>query len=340
MSYGNGICAVVVTYNRKDLLPRCLKALEAQSTAPGLTIIVDNASTDGTPRLLNDLGYIDNLPPMEEQIDIALVRGEYIPVDDALDFDLFQPSSTSENSGTILYIRMASNTGGAGGFYKGQELAHKLGYDWIWLMDDDGYPSERCLEQLLDSSNKHGLLAVNPLVINCDADSDLSFGLSPSILNVNQAYEQGGESGIIYGLANPFNGTLLARELIGNVGYIKKEMFIWGDETEYFLRLAKMNYEFATLVRAKFYHPSSKTIYKSALWGALTIAGKPEKLEMNYYRNLAFLVRNYFLKGAAVNIAKSIGYYIIKRDLRKVRQICSYVVDGWKDKYKLKNIQD
>lgn len=42
------IAAVVVTYNRKELLCRCLKALDAQEV-PQLDILVfDNASTDGT----------------------------------------------------------------------------------------------------------------------------------------------------------------------------------------------------------------------------------------------------------------------------------------------------
>ena len=39
--------AVVVTYNRRDLLEQCLQALLGQ-TAPCTVLLVDNASTDGT----------------------------------------------------------------------------------------------------------------------------------------------------------------------------------------------------------------------------------------------------------------------------------------------------
>jgi GT2 family glycosyltransferase len=46
------VCAVVVTYNRSDLLSRCLDHLEAQSRRPDHTVVVDNASTDETLRLL------------------------------------------------------------------------------------------------------------------------------------------------------------------------------------------------------------------------------------------------------------------------------------------------
>lgn len=42
------ICAVVVTYNRKNLLRVCLNTVLAQSRPPDQIIIVDNVSTDGT----------------------------------------------------------------------------------------------------------------------------------------------------------------------------------------------------------------------------------------------------------------------------------------------------
>jgi rhamnopyranosyl-N-acetylglucosaminyl-diphospho-decaprenol beta-1,3/1,4-galactofuranosyltransferase len=46
------ICAVVVTYNRKALLAKCLCSLEAQSRSPNAILIVDNCSTDGTRAML------------------------------------------------------------------------------------------------------------------------------------------------------------------------------------------------------------------------------------------------------------------------------------------------
>src|SRR5512139_592821 len=36
--------------------------------------------------------------------------------------------------------------GSAGGFNKGIELAYHLGYDWIWLMDNDAVPASDALE--------------------------------------------------------------------------------------------------------------------------------------------------------------------------------------------------
>ena len=57
------ICAVVVTYNRKKLLIECLKSLLKQTKPVQGIYLIDNASTDGTPKLLLEKRYIKELPP-------------------------------------------------------------------------------------------------------------------------------------------------------------------------------------------------------------------------------------------------------------------------------------
>jgi GT2 family glycosyltransferase len=42
------VCAVVVTYNRKELLRECLQAVTGQTRPADTVLVVDNASTDGT----------------------------------------------------------------------------------------------------------------------------------------------------------------------------------------------------------------------------------------------------------------------------------------------------
>ncbi|AEG33302.1 glycosyl transferase family 2 [Thermus thermophilus SG0.5JP17-16] len=48
------VCAVIVTYNRKELLRECLKAVLSQTRPPDHVLVVDNASTDGTPEMLQE----------------------------------------------------------------------------------------------------------------------------------------------------------------------------------------------------------------------------------------------------------------------------------------------
>lgn len=49
---GETVCAVIVTYNRKALLRECLEAVLSQTRPPDHVLVVDNASTDGTPDML------------------------------------------------------------------------------------------------------------------------------------------------------------------------------------------------------------------------------------------------------------------------------------------------
>lgn len=51
----NKIAAVVVTYNRKDLLCRCLQALHNQGDPQLEIMVIDNASTDGTEQAVQAL---------------------------------------------------------------------------------------------------------------------------------------------------------------------------------------------------------------------------------------------------------------------------------------------
>ncbi|MDQ3644406.1 MAG: glycosyltransferase family 2 protein [Actinomycetota bacterium] len=49
---GGMVCAIVVTHNRKGLLGECLSGLGKQTRPPERVLVVDNASTDGTPEML------------------------------------------------------------------------------------------------------------------------------------------------------------------------------------------------------------------------------------------------------------------------------------------------
>ena len=51
MSAGS-VCAVIVTYNRRKLLAESIQAVVDQTTPPDAILVVDNASTDGTPGMV------------------------------------------------------------------------------------------------------------------------------------------------------------------------------------------------------------------------------------------------------------------------------------------------
>ena len=103
------VAAVVVTFNRKQLLTECLDALLRQTRKVDAIFIVDNASSDGTKELLEGSGYLD--------------RAE------------------------VHYLLLKENLGGAGGFHAGMAAALQQGCDWIWVMDDDSEPYADSLEK-------------------------------------------------------------------------------------------------------------------------------------------------------------------------------------------------
>ena len=113
------IAAVVVTFNRKELLLECIECLRAQSLtgAPRAAetqldiLVIDNASTDGTADALQ----------------------EFI----------------AKNA--IRYWNTGANLGGAGGFNFGMRTAVEEGYDYVWVMDDDCMPHPDTLRGFLQA---------------------------------------------------------------------------------------------------------------------------------------------------------------------------------------------
>lgn len=120
------VAAVVVTFNRKDLLKQCLSSLVHQTLPLKVIHVVDNASTDGT---------------LDE-----LVREGW------------------GGQRNIEILALSENTGGAGGFTAG--LAHAIKQsEWVWMMDDDASPHPNALEELMkiatDTGTIYGSLAVH-----------------------------------------------------------------------------------------------------------------------------------------------------------------------------------
>lgn len=305
------VCAVVVTFNRKQDLMNCIPALLSQTSKLDTILIIDNCSTDGTYDELVTAGYL-NGNTKSGILDCGKGNVE------------------------LNYFRMTKNTGGAGGFNKGQELALKSDCDWIWLMDDDGFPVPNCLEILIESAIKNNLNVINPIVRNVNNPDFLSFDLG-GMKSVNDAYDQADTNDLLIGLANPFNGTLFKRKVIEKIGLIKKDMFIWGDEQEYLLRINKYNVNYATNTSANFYHPEGKTTFTTFL-SRFKIANKPEKLEMNYYRNIGYIDRVYKNKLAIKFLFIYILFFISKGQLAKSVRFIRYYFDGWFNRYRLGNI--
>ncbi|MGA7243086.1 MAG: glycosyltransferase family 2 protein [Terracidiphilus sp.] len=185
--------AVVVTFNRKDLLAECLEALLRQSRSLDRIFIIDQVSTDGTAEMLKERGYLQH--PL------------------------------------IVYSRSEKNTGGAGGFQRGVELAYKAGFDWIWLMDDDAIADRNALERMLRHVSVSNVCAV----ANAKLRLNGTFDEGHIVFEKNSSRE----SEPAYLTFSSFVGLMVSRAAVKDMGLPKAEFFLQGDDTEYCIRLCK-----------------------------------------------------------------------------------------------------
>lgn len=150
-----------------------------------------------------------------------------------------------------IFVVNQKNVGSSGGFSTAINWAYQHGYTWIWCMDDDGYPKEDALENMLAADNGN-LRLMNCAVI--DKQDKQSF-----VWNTKN-YKTIGEvkENIIEGIGHPFNGTMLHRRIIERVGVPQPRFFLWGDETEYYYRIVKQNkIPVCTVSNSIHYHPAT-----------------------------------------------------------------------------------
>ena len=103
---------VVVTYNRLELLKKCIHSIVKQDYFVNKIIVVDNNSTDNT------YNYLKNISKK---------------------YDFIQPLHFSEN------------LGGAGGFYEGMKFfIENSNGDYVWIMDDDTIPQTSALKKMVE----------------------------------------------------------------------------------------------------------------------------------------------------------------------------------------------
>lgn len=199
------IAAVVVTYNRKELLKECLDAILKQSHKVDEVIVIDNNSTDNTYEELKKNGYIKNQ--------------------------------------FIKYVKLEKNIGGAGGFYEGMKIAYGENYDWVWIMDDDTIPDKTCLEKLINSFDKINDNKISFLASTVYGENGEAMNVPQIDTDAEENGYQGWyrylENGIVRIKEATFVSLLINVQAIKKCGLPIRDYFIWGDDTEYTRRITK-----------------------------------------------------------------------------------------------------
>jgi rhamnopyranosyl-N-acetylglucosaminyl-diphospho-decaprenol beta-1,3/1,4-galactofuranosyltransferase len=240
------VVAVVVTFNRRDLLARLLGVLRR---TPGLAevVVVDNASTDGT--------------------------GDWLATE--------ATEATATDGVPVHVVTLPENRGGAGGFHSGLRVALERGADLAWLMDDDGVPEDGCLARLLEHDGE--LDFWGPVVVDEDDPDRLVFpirlpGGTRTVRRMDEV-AAAAVDGVIRDVVIPFNGVLVTRELVDRIGLPREEFFIWGDDHEYRLRAEQAGGRIATVVEVAVRHPNVGELGTPMMFGRTTYNHSPSDLK-------------------------------------------------------------
>lgn len=218
------VAAVLVTWNRRELLMGCIAGLRAQTRPVDAIVIVDNASTDGTWDALQEIRD----PKMH-------------------------------------CFRMAENGGGTAGFTHGIERALELGFDWIWLMDDDAEPTPSCLEKLWALDERRSGDAVLCPLIRGDEGLQLYHHkhVDRGDLSIRNVELDG--RAVVPISANAFVGPLFPSTLVRTFGLPKVKYFIWWDDTEYTFRISDRGRRIVLATEAVILHHDKAVANPNAL---------------------------------------------------------------------------
>ena len=253
--------AVVVTYNRLEMLKKTIESLLKQSVSCDI-LIVNNASTDETETWL----------------------AEY---------------TTDHKS--VSYYNTDKNIGGAGGFNYGMKKAYELGYDYVWIMDDDCQPVENALEKLMDADDllKGDYGYLSSVVLWTDGTE-----CKMNRQKIKKSYYEYAHllsEGIIQVEQSTFVSLLFPVKTLEKVGLPIKDFFIWGDDIEFTRRITVRNFMPSFMVM------ESKVIHAMKNNSGSSIATDDAERINRYryaFRNEGYLYRKEGIKGICYYIAK------------------------------------
>ena len=204
------IYAVVVTYNRCELLRECLHALFAQSHPVTRIAVVDNASTDGTDAML----------AAEFAGRIELLR---------------LPSNQGGAGGFHAGMKHAQTAGQ---------------FAWLWLLDDDTIVQRDSLERLLLAEHRLGEAGDPPMLLASKVawtDGSLHAMNQCFVKYADNARAVvAAERATLSVRTASFVSLLVRRTAVEQYGLPFADYFIWGDDMEYTARILRT--EFGVLV--------------------------------------------------------------------------------------------
>lgn len=300
------ITAVVVTYNRIELLKECIEALLAQDYSDMDILIVDNHSTDGTIDYLKQ-----SFPDMMSSSPLNNTANSTAPT---IDNDI-----SLQHHVSVQYL--PANIGGSGGFYEGMKTAVDKGCDYVWVMDDDTIPEANACSELAKAVT---LLTSPDTIIGSDHEKKIGFiscnvhGINGECMNTpRMPFKQKGKNGyadwnihldqsLVKVQSATFCACLISSDAVREVGLPIRDYFIWGDDTEYTLRLSRY-YGQAWICG------TSRVLHKRANGESLSIKkeNNPARIGMYHYYVRNYLINLKLYYGLWASLGKIVHFKLI-----------------------------
>lgn len=201
----------------------------------------------------------------------------------------------------LIISNLKSNLGSAGGFAHGIKLAFGLECSFIWLLDDDGLPKIDALEKsynILKDGTFH-YAACNLITPNGQF-------LFEDQMNKN-------DSKLINIPGGPFNGILMSRKLIYDVGIPIERFFIWGEEMEYLNRIKEHGYITLTVKDSHLIHKSTEIDFRTNIRLPLYVRNlvyqyrlKKDSLDLKIIKLFALLYRIILINIKLISVGRFI----------------------------------
>ena len=311
MASSERVVAVVVTYNRKELLLECLEGLARQEHPVERVIVIDNASTDGTPEAIAASGVAERI--------------------------------------TVDHVRVERNGGASEGFHYAIRHAREHDADWIWVMDDDCEAPAGCLATLLahPRAQDPGAAVLAPAVR--DAGGDLlplnrgwirpRWFLGPL---VPMAAEDFARDELEVDHVS-FVGMLVRMDAARRIDPPKRDLFIWWDDLEYCLRLRAAGRLWVTPA-AEIVHKDPRPVADTGVRARVEDFAGGVEFRAGWkwccgVRNLVFCGR----RDGFMNAGQAAAFTLVsivralladRRRLRLARLMGAFARDGWRGRFR------
>jgi rhamnopyranosyl-N-acetylglucosaminyl-diphospho-decaprenol beta-1,3/1,4-galactofuranosyltransferase len=291
----NHVLATIVTYNRLELLKRCVQYLQSQ-TYPADILVIDNASTDGTKNYLLESG-IDHIT----QPNGGSSAGWWRSIDEA-------------RKRRYQYAWLMDDDG----------YPDKNALRLLMQKMDDGIS---CVSSTVVKETNPSMFVFPMPKLNSRGH--------PVVVSNKRKYKEVAtlsKHGDSYPFAHLFNGALINLACIENVENINKSYFLYGDEVDFFCRLKQAG-NVLSYFPAIHYHPdvSERPIDKIRVYYFIrnTIILNRKYFDVPGVRNLLTVAVAYSRLFKRNGVIAGLSYLFGKN----LKYVYHGIMDGLKENY-------